>query len=257
MMRRLISIEFNKLIGYKAFWILPGLYAMLMLLFFRFFTNLDVVTINGERVPIENILQMEKVWHYLTWFAGFFHYLFIALIILLVGNEMRNGFWRMAVTCGLHRFDLLTGKWLVTGVLSLFSTGVVLLVGYLAAGFAPVDIPATGFPLQLASLFFLQAFCYIQFGLAAGIWLERTGLGILLVLIYAMAGEPLIGYFMPGDLKAWLPLNVFASLIPNPVLEDLGMGYAAMDTAGSVIRSLGYCAGLGGLAWWKVSRMDM
>ncbi|MFU8859512.1 MAG: hypothetical protein ACNA8K_03725 [Cyclonatronaceae bacterium] len=256
-MRRILSIEYNKLIGYKAFWLLPGLYAILMLLFFRFFTRLDMIQVNGERVPVETILQMDKVWHYLTWFAGFFHYLFIALIILLIGNEMRNGFWRMAVTSGLRRIDLLTGKWLVMAILGLFSTGIVLLVGYLAAGFAPIDIPATGFPLQLSLLFFLQAFCYIQFGLTAGIWLERTGLGILLVLLYAMAGEPLIGYFLPGDLKEWLPLNVFASLIPNPVIEDLGFGVPAIDVTSSVFKSLVYCAGLGGLALLKVKRMDL
>ncbi|TVQ13340.1 MAG: hypothetical protein EA364_06805 [Balneolaceae bacterium] len=256
-MRRILTIEYNKLIGYRAFWVLPGIYAILMLLFFRIFTRLDMIQVNGERVPIESILRMEKVWHYLTWFAGFFHYLFIALIILLIGNEMRNGFWRMAVTSGLRRVDLLTGKWLVMGILSLFSTAIVLLVGYLAAGFAPVDIPDTAFPLQLATLFFLQAFCYIQFGLTAGIWLERTGLGILLVLLYAMAGEPLIGYFLPTAIKEWLPLNVFASLIPNPVLEDVGLGTSAITTGLALTRSAVWLALLGGLAWLKVRNTDL
>jgi ABC-type transport system involved in multi-copper enzyme maturation permease subunit len=256
-MSRIISIEYNKLIGYKAFWILPGLYAILMLLFFRIFTNLDIIQVNGERVPIENILQMDKVWHYLTWFSGFFHYLFIALIILLIGNEMRNGFWRMAVTSGLPRAGLLTGKWMVMGILSLFSTCIVLIVGYLAAHYAPVDIPHTDFPLQLAALFFLQAFCYMQFGLAAGVWLERTGLGILLILLYALAAEPLIGYFLPMDLKEWLPLNVFAALIPNPVVVDLGFEIADTDVTFSVAKSLAYCAGLGGLAYLKIRRMDL
>jgi ABC-type transport system involved in multi-copper enzyme maturation permease subunit len=255
-MGRLFSIETSKLLGYRAFWIIPGLYAVLMFMLLRFFTRLDIIQINGERVPIESILQMDKIWYYLTWFAGFFHYLFIALIILLVSNEVRNGFWRLAVTSGLRRIDLLNGKWIVMAVLSLFSTVVVLAVGMLAASFAPIAVPATSVPLHLMLLFLLQAFCYMQFGLAAGVWLERTGLGILLVLLYAMAGEPLLGYYL-GDLKAWLPLNVFASLIPNPVLEDLGLGYAAADTTLSVTKSLVYCLALGGLAWLKVGRADL
>ena len=76
-MIRLLKIEFKKLVNNKTFWILLGLYALILALVFwsiQTFVN-DIVKQTGKTVPIPvskiSLYEFPDIWHNLTFISGY------------------------------------------------------------------------------------------------------------------------------------------------------------------------------------------
>ncbi len=231
---RLLSIEWRKLLPYRAFWIALAAYTLLMPSLFISLHNFNI-NVGSNELSI-SFYNFPDVWHNVAYIASWFNILLYFFVILLVGNEYQYKTFRQNIIDGMSRSQALLSKlYLITGFAAgstLLVTALGFLCGYYLGEVAAYPVSFEKF--EYMGMYFLQVLGYMSMALCITHLLRKQGMSIVVFLMYAFIAEPVIQYKVLKDwiplpqVADYLPVNTMGKLIGNPLPGYFGLGEPAV-----------------------------
>jgi ABC-2 type transport system permease protein len=276
-MIQLLKIEFRKILTYKVFWILAGLYFLFLGLgiFLAEFILNEWVNSFNERFPIPmphvRLYFFPDIWQNLTFFASIRYILiFPALVvIILITNEFTNKTIRQNVVNGFSKQDFLLSKLQFVFIFSLVVT-LVLGIVILFIGISHSDayqMEMIGHKLVFLPAFFIQILTFLVFAFFFGFILKHTGLAIALFTLYTLIIEPVIyyglkiPYLQPNNISPYLPVNSVLRIVEYPSVPFLQkfMGITLQNSVSLLHCAIAllYAAIMIGIVFWLMLRKDI
>ncbi len=251
-----LQLEFQKLRRYPTASIIVGLYAALFLF--------AVVTIYGTRhaggLPPAQAYAFPTLWAKLATTGAGCTVLLAILFIILVTDDFQYRTFRQQFIDGATHGQLIGSK--VAASLLLAGAGLVVLLaigvglgGWYAAGtWQPA--PAQGAPVLLAGL---QTLGFMALAGLVAIGVRKSGLSILLFVLYLFVVEPLLRSQLPAAVARWLPCRALLDLTPAPTHQELaGAAHAALPHPLYLVPvAAGYIAACWGLSYWLLRQRDL
>ena len=222
-MLRLLKIEWLKLKSYRAFWIMVGLYLVILFaIIFGLPEFLDYVASQSNEMTAFKAFKtiafnFADIWQNIAFLAGmrWFIQIFLALLMLVfISNEFSYLTVRSNILAGLSRTQFLLGKLSVVFLLSVVATVALMISGlYLGYRFsANTSMTAVISGMHWLIFYFIETFTYLTFALLIGILIRKTGFAIITLLSYNFI-ELIIQYYTPDKLDKFLPLNAMNGII--------------------------------------------
>lgn len=226
-MLHLLKIEWLKVKNYKAFWVFCILYLTSI-----FLVNYIAWTIQQrafESAPAAeqlfgNSYAFPKVWQTVGWLSSWLLYFPGMIIIMLMTNEFNFKTHRQNVIDGLSRQQFIGVKItmcvLLAVIITLLNFITAVIFGNLTQGSFTTD------GMEHMAFVFLQSVAYIFFALLLAVLFRRSGLAIIIFILYGLIFEWLITATLTFQLKVtpfsyFLPLQTSDVLIPFPFGKDV------------------------------------
>lgn len=268
-MGRLLSIEFFKLRHTKYFWVLSGLF-LLMLFSIPGAAHKVVSMINdgseaisgaeGIQIPFFDFVD---IWQNLTFILKFFSVFLGFIIVISISNEYSYGMIKQNVIDGLSRTEFLLSKiYMILALslaVSLVTLGIGLFMGFL---YSPVtDLASIVDHIEFIPAYFLQLVAFQLFCMVVALLIKRSGITIAFLFFYVLMIEPILGLIMTnhgmGGLAEFLPVNAINNIIRFPFYK-----YFFQETLSTVsILDLGILIGyiglLIGVSYRLMTRRDL
>lgn len=226
-MLQLLKIDLKKLTSYRTFWIICGLY---------FFTLLTTTasgmeflkwlartvegfgqSINIKRIPL---YHFPDVWQNLAWSSGLLKIMIAIMVVISITNEYSYRTIRQNIIDGLSRKEFLLSKIYTNFLLSALSMVLVFLValvtGLIYSSHLNMDYMFQG--VEFYPAYFLEVFAFLSFALMLGIFVQRSGLSIILLLnsyLIELIIKENIDDYVPWLIK-FFPLESIMNLVPMP-----------------------------------------
>lgn len=267
-MLHLLLIEQKKLLKYRTFWILTGLFFGLMVLVFfgvQGFVN-EVTQNTNQKSPVAfpemSLYRFPDIWHNITFLAGYFKTILGIIFLILLTNEYHFKTVRFNIINGLSRRDYFLAKALLMTVLSIALTLLIVIAGTIL-GITNTEnltfrIAAENMAFPVGYL--VETLCYLTIVFFIGTILRKSGLAIGLLLLYTYIIEPILAFKLPDIISPFLPLQAIGNIIqvPNTQLMKVfgvefseGISLAAMGT--SVVWAIIF----GGLTYYILKTRDL
>ena len=115
-MINLLKIELKKTVTNKTFWVLTGLYVLLLgLVFFGVQSVINEISTNASKtssisIPKVSIYNFPDIWQNLTYLAGFFKIFLAVVVIIFITNEFSFKTIRQNIITGMSRVDFIFYK---------------------------------------------------------------------------------------------------------------------------------------------------
>ncbi|MCX6267121.1 MAG: ABC transporter permease [Bacteroidetes bacterium] len=276
-MIKLLKIEFKKILTYKIFWILTGLYFVFLtvgLLMAEFMIN-NIVDNTNKHLPIPiphvTIYFFPWLWQNMTFFATIRYVMIFPaiVIIILITNEYTFKTIRQNVINGMNKAEILISKLLLILLISAVMT-VLLALGTLIIGIAHTSDLSLVQVLEKSSFmigFFLTMMTFQIYALFFGFLLRNTGLSIALFTLYVFIAEPILYHFLKSpivfnnNISPYLPVNAALSITEYPsipVLKKLvGLNLQDSISISACLIPMGYAALMIGIVYWALVKMDL
>ncbi|MBV2246425.1 MAG: ABC transporter permease subunit [Lentimicrobium sp.] len=248
----LIKIEWIKTRHYRAFKILSLVYVVLLVLVFigaqRFINNITIQSNDDSFTPFRGLsfYQTKYIWQNFTYIAGYLKIIPALLIILLITNEFSFFTMRQQLISGLSRKDFLTGKLLV---ISALIVGIVILIALTALVLGLLhqqvgDVSLLNGGLWFLPLHALELLTYLIFSMMIAFIFRRSGIATIVFVLYALIGERIVSFILPGSIGDYLPLNAAGSLIPlpnNTLTSSIGLTFRSTVDIQTILSCVIYC----------------
>ncbi len=227
MVIKLFRLEFRKQITSSTFWILMILHGLVLVLVstnINGFLNNVGMAIND--VPetdfsLSPILKFPDVWQNLTYIAGYFKIILAIIIIISITNEFSSGTARQNIIDGLSRKQWLVTKIGLAKALALYSTLIIIIL-CLVIGFSQegaVQIADLFNRTEFVLAYFIELITYFIYAAFLALLLKRSGLAIILLLVYDFVIEPIISWSVPENFKSFMPMNAIDNLNKFPFVK--------------------------------------
>ena len=250
---RLVQLEFLKLKSNKALWWLLGLYLVAVILIslsggmiLNFLADRGV-SYRGFDPTILPIYDFDDIWQNLAYLGYFFKIFPAFLIIISISNEFTFKTHRQNIIDGLSRTEFFLSKMAFSAFLALLSGLLVFVLG-LILGFRSSSI--TGIDHVFAHIAFVpahivQLFIYFLAAMFLALLIRKSGITIVLFLMYTVILEPLIvvivGHWYEG-IASYFPLEAISSLVHFPYSKYILMETQTYISTPDVIKALLWCA---------------
>jgi len=250
-MKKLLAIEWLKIKYYPTFWVLTGLFFLLLPLWNVEIAN-GMLKLGGGKNSGINFLSsaysFPQVWGNLGFWGSVFIMFIAILVIILTTNEFTYRTNRQNVIDGWKRLEFFHAKVMLVIVFSLLATVYLFLLGILFGGYHSASLSGVLTEGQQIIYFFLLSLNYLGFALFLALWIRRSGLAIGLFLLYSMIIENilkgLINNFSDKPLGNLLPLQASDELLPFPLVQmakAMIPGGAEMNMSVYVAATLIWC----------------
>ncbi len=226
-MLRLIRLEYLKLKHHKAMWILLALY-ILAIVGISFSAGYVLQYLADQGVEYRGIdptvfpvYDFDDIWQNLAYLGYFFKIFPAFLLIISICNEYSYKTNRQNIIDGLSRKEFFLSKFSFATFLAILSGFLLLVIG-LILGFMHSNVTDAGSVLaniEFVPVHSLQLLIYFLFAMLLAILIKRSGIAIVLFLMYTIVIEPIvvgIGHFYYPEVVAFAPLESIASLIHFP-----------------------------------------
>lgn len=224
-MLQLLSIEWLKIRKYRTFWILAAMFTILLFTW-NWFASSGVMKLGGGGM---NMLSMDytfpNVWDNVGHWTKLFSGLLAIVIVILTTNEYQYRTHRQNVIDGWHRSQFFHAKWMLVITLSVIVTLYTFLQGVFFAGVAKADFRDFTMHIEKMYYVFVMTLNYFGFALTLSLLIRRSGMSIILFLLYGYVIELMAWQFLnwkfsmhPGDL---LPMQCSAELLNFPMIDNL------------------------------------
>ncbi|MEJ0032322.1 MAG: hypothetical protein WDO15_19015 [Bacteroidota bacterium] len=227
MMLHLLKVDLKKLTNYRTFWIVCGIY--FIALTFVTASGMEVLKfaadriedfgskINIRRVPL---YHFPDVWQNLIYVAGFFKFILGVMVIISVTNEFAYRTVRQNVIDGLSRLEFIQSKIMTNAVLAGISTVLLFLIALITGLIYSPELKFSEIinDVEFFPAYFLQVFGYLSFALLLSIFVNRSGLTIIILMV-VRGLELFIMYkvvHVNNSLAFLFPLESIESLITLP-----------------------------------------
>jgi len=227
---RLLRIEFRKQVSNSGFWILIALHAIVIALISMNFSsflksaNIMINDIPDIDLSLKPILQFPDIWQNLTYIAGYFKIILALIVITSISNEFTQSTARQNIIDGLSRKEWLISKIGLAKLLALFSTLLVIVIG-LVLGFkqgVQVEVSDIFNRLDFVLAYFFELLIYFIYALFLVLIIKRTGLSIILLLVYDFIFEPILSWSLPESISDFLPMSTIDNLNTFPFSKYIG-----------------------------------
>ena len=270
-MFRLIKIDLRKVLSYKTFWVLNGLYIFslsFVLAMSQLLIN-KIVTEASKQSPIPipkvSLFVFPKIWHNLTYIAGYFNIFLAIIIIFFICNEFTYKTLRQNIISGLSRLEYLLSKIYFILILSLGATIVIFLTGMILGLF---HTPSVTFSKMFSGYFqfipgyFIETFTYLLFVFFIAFLLKKSSLSIIALLFYTMMEQIIVWWKVSSDYVMFMPMKAFARLvhfprIPIPEMEGGAIRFQDYIALPDVGIAVGYAAIFVGLIFLLLKKRDL
>jgi ABC-type transport system involved in multi-copper enzyme maturation permease subunit len=190
-MKRLLSIEFQKIWKNKAS-------RILVLAYFILLSSIALVssikfTIFGNEILIadQGIFNFPYIWHFNTFIAALFKIFLAVVIVSMMANEYTYGTLKQNLIDGLNKKEFIISKFLVVGTFALASTFFVfvlsLILGYSFSSYNEIGIVFSDLEYLLA--FFIKLFAFFSFCLFLGILVKRSAFALGFLTLWFVAEQ--------------------------------------------------------------------
>jgi len=276
-MIKLLKIEFKKILTYKIFWILTGLYFIFLaagILLAEFMINNMVDGMNRHLpipLPHVTIYFLPWVWQNITYFATIRYVLIFPaiIIIILITNEFTFKTIRQNVINGMSRAEFIWSKMLIILLISVAMT-ILLFLGTAIIGISHTTGLTLALILEKSSFmagFFISMLTIQVYALFFGFLLRNTGLSIALFTLYSFIVEPVLYFFLKSPLvhengiSTYLPLNAVLRVVEYPSIPVLTkvMGISLQDSLSlsACAIPLAYAAVMIGIVYLALMKKDL
>ncbi len=237
-MKELLAIEWLKIKRYRTFWILAGLFLLLLPIW-----NIEVANgmmkFGGSGKGAFNLLDtaysFPQVWGNLGFWGSIFIMFISMLVIILTTNEYAYRTNRQNIIDGLKRMQFFHAKVALVVVLSVLVTIYLFLLGIVFGGTHSGSLSGMFSEFHQVWYFFLLSLNYLGFALFLALWIRRSGLAIGLFLLYSMIFENiargLLNTMFDKPYGNLMPLQASDELLPFPLMQ---MAKAMMGSAPSI-----------------------
>ncbi|KAA5534947.1 hypothetical protein F0919_10130 [Taibaiella lutea] len=257
-MLHLLKIEWLKVKNYPTFWILLGLFALLLPLFNYQFSSGHV---NGAQL-FGQLFGFPNVWSILGFLTSWL-VLFIAfLIIILITNEYRYKTSRQNIIDGWTRMQAFHAKCLIIILLAVFTTAYAGIWGLILGRIYSGNFDGATEGMDKLAYLFLLSLNYYGFAAMIAFLVKRSGLAIGLFMLYSFIAENIIKWQLRDySFSSYLPLQSSDELLPFTPLKQL-MKMAGGETEGPavsafVIASCVYIVLYYIISRYKLSKSDL
>ena len=244
-MKRLLSIEFQKIWKNKASRVLVLTYFVL-LSFIALIASIKFSIGNFEiRIADQGIFNFPYIWHFNTFIAAFFKFFLLLVIVSMISNEYSNKTLKQNLIDGLSKKEFILSKFYTVVTFALISTFFVFLVsiilGLIYSDYNEFSIIFSDLEFLLA--FFVKLLGFFSFGLFLGILVKRSAFAVGAMLVWLIGENMLKGYLywqfkgteQTGDkvdsIMQFLPLEAMSNLIKEP-FSNLNAVRSAANTMG-------------------------
>jgi ABC-type transport system involved in multi-copper enzyme maturation permease subunit len=225
-MIRLLKIELQKHLNYRAFWLMILFYALLLaVMIFGIPGLIDYIAEkSGEpskfRIFKAIVFNFPDIWQNIAFVASARFFIKIVLgiiIIILVTNEFHFLTIRSNIISGLDKKDFILSKIELMLLLSLFSTLVIFLSGLYLGFTNSVSKSITDVFGKMIFLlgYFIEIFAYLSFCLLLGIIFKKTGITFIVHFVYYII-EPILDFKLNDTITPFLPINAINGIITSP-----------------------------------------
>ena len=230
-MIRLLEIEWRKNYNHLAFWLILGLHYFFLITFLsninNFAGSLNISTNQYQNIDlgIVPMFRFPDIWQNIAYLAGFFKILLGIFIVISVTNEYQYNTIRLNISSGLTRLEFILSKVyliLVIGIVSvlfLFSLGLSLGLSQKNADLTVGIFTGSDFLLG----YFIEVLFYMVLALFISIWLKRTGVSIVILLIYPLLIEPLLRWQTPDNIDRFFPVKSMDQINVFPFQKYFGV----------------------------------
>ncbi|ATL45929.1 hypothetical protein COR50_01440 [Chitinophaga caeni] len=260
-MYKLLRVEWFKVKGYKAFWIILALFAIPFPIVF-----VQVVKKLDEQLSAFSTLitAYPNLWQFTAYWGSYNIILLGMLVILMITNEHTYRTMRQNIIDGWSRQQFFYAKLMPIFILALFSTVLIALTGWIA-GYEVDDLLNVNKGTTYIFYSFLQSLDYLLAALFIGVYVKRAALSIAIYFMYAiLGGESLVRFllnrYIGGEVGNFLPLQVSDEMIPIPGLDKLPgkSGFSSeYNTETYLIATLIYIAIFIYLIYRKLQKSDL
>ncbi len=268
---RIIELEYFKFRHYRPFVIILGLYIMCFVLAaFSVKGLLDwFMSMEQNDEFIQYFLKMGiplfdfvDLWQNLGWLATIFKWIPAFIIINSVTIEYSQKTIKQNIIDGLSKREFLASKVALVMVMSLGSALLFLLLG-LFLGF--LYSPVTGLSYILENIEFvaaygLEVFAFLCMALFASFLIQRSGITIILFLLYTSFIEPILTAILQHHYKVdvwYFPVEAINLLIRFPFSKYVLSYTDDQVVMRDVFVSLGWAAIFIALSYWILKRKDL
>ena len=235
-MKRLLQIEWLKLKHYRPFWVLTGLYTVMVSVivigvhFFFDYLKRQGADINGFDPTMFPFYDFPDIWQNITYAATWFKLFLAFIVVISIANEATHRTLRQNIIDGMSKKDWLASKLLLIVTLAVVATVLLFVLGIITG-------LIFGHPESYTSMFdstqFLFAYClevitYLTFAFLATLVIRRSGIVIVALMMYTLAFEPLMTLFLtnfPESLSEYaaMPeiLSMAAAFFPIRAINNL------------------------------------
>lgn len=228
-MTHLLKIEWLKIKNYRAFWVFTILYLVSIFLvnYFAWFAQQRLYeTLPMTEQILKNAYVFSKVWKTVGWINSWLLYFPGMLIIMLMVNEFNFKTHRQNVIDGLSRQQFINVKLMLCILLALVITLINVATGLFFGSISPGSFSWAGF--EYVGYTFLQTIVYIFFALTLAVLFRRSGLAVIVFILYGLVFEWLITAVITYKFK-WAPVAYFLPLQVSDVMIPLPFGEEAIS----------------------------
>jgi len=265
----LLKIDLKKLLPYRTFWIVCGLYFFtlafvtasgmeflkwLASLFDNFGSSLNI-----NRIPL---YHFPDAWQNLAYISGFFKIVLAIMVVISVTNEFSYRTIRQNIIDGMSRWEFLQSKILTNLLLSLMSVVMVFTIA-LVTGFIyspEINWHYVFTDLEFFPAYFLEVFTFLSFALMLGILVQRSGLTIILLLLSRIIEAPIdayIGNHYSWEIVEFFPLQSIGNLIAMPFARYAFQEIQDYVTFKAVLIVIGWMLLFNYFSYLKLKRADI
>ena len=204
--------------------------------------NIMINDIPDIDLSLKPILQFPDVWQNITYIAGYFKIILALIIISSVSNEFNNATTRQNVIDGLSRQEWIFSKIGLAKILSLFSTLLIVAIG-ISLGFTQgvhVEISSMFERLDYVLAYFIELSVYFIYALFLTLIIKRTGLTIILLLVYDFILEPILSLSLPDSVSHFLPMNTIDNLNTFPFIKYVELSEQTVLSTEQLVWAVGY-----------------
>ncbi len=256
-MQKLLAIEWLKLKNYRTFWILLGLYFVLLpLLNYEIANGTGSFTANGVNL-FNRSFAFPDVWGNVGYIGSYFIVFLSILVIIITTNEYTFRTHRQNVIDGWKRLDFLHAKVFLVIAFSALATVYYFVLGSsfgLGYGGSVSDLFNNA---EKILYFFLLSLNYLGFALFVALWIRRSGLAISLYLLYSVIIEgilqKLLNWRIGGNIGDFLPLQSSDELLPLQFIKNMQSAFIGGHTTPPtyfIVATIAWC-----LVYYIVSRI--
>jgi len=274
---KLLKIELKKILTYKTFWVIIGLYFFFLalgIIMAEFMVNAMVDDIN-KRLPIPLphavLFFFPDIWQNLTFFASIRYVLIFPaiMVIILITNEFTNKTVRQNIVNGMSRNEFLLSKLQIIFLLALMITLIITLVIF-TLGVVNSDEQSLSMMFDkflFVPAFFIQMLTFLCYAFFFGFLFRNTGLSIALFTLYALIIEPVIYFFLrapfiwENKIYPFLPVNSVIRVVEYPAIPALKklMNFQLQDDVSLLTCTIPviYSLVMIGIVFWVFSKKDL
>ncbi|HEY3384928.1 MAG TPA: hypothetical protein VGK46_00370 [Saprospiraceae bacterium] len=269
--RKITELEYYKFRHYRPFLIILGLYIFCFVL-----SGISIKSLLDwflEKQKDDDVLKhfletglplfdFVDIWQNLAWLATLFKYIPAFVVIISVTLEYSQKTIKQNIIDGLSKKEFLLSKVALVFAISIGSALLLLFLG-LFLGF--LYSPVKGMPyilehIEYVAAYGLEVFVFLCMALFAAFWIQKSGVTIILFLLYTACIEPITTGILhfKYEWEVWyFPVEAINLIIRVPFQK-----YALLHVQDAILWkdvfvSLGWAVIFVALSYWMLKRRDL